>query len=251
MYKRRRYYGGRNARSFKRGTYKRAAFIGPMNLIGPRRKPLNWRTGGFLGIENKFRDVEVLDDPFATAWAPMEPTGSVLALSVVAQGDDQSQRDGRVYHIGSIHIQGRIHRAAAESDTAPQDDIVARIVVVWDTQTNGAQLTATNVMDATQTDDFDAWRNLQFSKRFKILFDKKIVLTGRNQSNEGAVNLFASGEASTLFKFNKTFATPIKVICSATTAAVASVTDNTIHMIGVASSTQALLSYQCRTRFTG
>ena len=222
-----------------------------MRVVRRRAAPrLNARTGGFLGIEVKFADFESVDDAFATTWATMEPAASVESISAVAQGDGESQRDGRVYHIKSLHVQGRFHMDVAEAAAAPQPDLVARICVVWDTQTNGAQLTATNVMDGGASDDWDAFRNLQFSKRFRVLFDRKVIIKP-SLLNEGGVNAFAAGSPNVLFKFNHTFRTPMKVICSGTTGVIASVTDNSLHVIGVANSTQALLSYQARVRFVG
>lgn len=245
-FRKRRYGGGR---STKRGTYGRSAFIGPMNLIGPRRKPLNYRTGGFLGLENKFRDFVHVDDAFTTTWTTMEPAASVESISVVAQGDTESTRDGRVYHIKSLHVQGHVTRVAVEAGTAPPDDIICRVVCVLDTQTNAAQLTATEVMLAA-TSNVTSWRNLQFTDRFKILFDKKFILVAKT-TNEGAVNSFSSQISWKTFKFNHTFKSPIKVTCKSTEAAVASVTDNSIHIIGTATSTLALLNYNSRIRYVG
>lgn len=200
-------------------------------------------------LENKFRDFSHLDDAFTTTWTTMEPAASVECISAVAQGDTESTRDGRVYHINSIHVQGRFHRAAAESVTNPGDDLMCRVVIVLDKQTNGTQLTPTQVMLAT-TDNWDSFRNLQFTKRFQVLYDRKVVLKAFT-TNEGGINLFATDDSSKQWRFNHTFKTPLRVTCSSTEAAVASFTDNSIHVIGCASATTALLSYNSRIRYTG
>ncbi len=244
-----------SARSFKKRRYKATR--------GTRKKPYvpssvrkvitrNVRTGGYVDIENKFLDTENVNDNFTTTWDTMDPddAGTVQCVSAVAQGDGESNRDGRVYHINSLHMQGRFSVNAVESAAFPGTDLIARIVVVWDTQTNGAQLTATSVMDGGQTDDHDAFRNLQFTKRFRVLFDRKVLLPIQT-TNEGAINLFANNDMSKLWKFNHTFKTPIKVICNGTTGVIASITDNSIHVIGVANSATVQLSYQSRIRFTG
>ncbi len=232
----------------KRRRVRRISTAGQRTIVVPMRA--NIRTGGFVGIETKFFDVEDNNDAFTATWATMEP--ATTNLTAIAQGDGESNRDGRKYAIKSIHIRGFIEVPAQESQTAPIADQYCRIALVWDTQTNGAALTATDVMDGGQAEDTLAFRNLQFTKRFKVLFDKSItVLVARTNMNEGAVNLFASPLTRVPFKFNKVFNPPIQVLMSGTTADIANVTDNSIHMIGVSESTVATLSYQCRTRFVG
>ncbi len=212
------------------------------------------RTGGFMGLEKKFVDYNVASDAFTTVWAGGEmEDGTALSLSAVAQGDGESQRDGRVYHIHSVHINGFLERAAQESVAAPVGDVLARLALVWDTQTNGAQLNAEDVfLTIGAGEDVNSWRNLQFSKRFIVLKDKKIrIPVGMANLNEGAVNLFANTALKIPFKINKTFKTPIKVRCSGTTAVVAAITDNSLHLIGTATNSNGALTYQSRVRFTG
>ncbi len=210
----------------------------------------NIRTGGFLGIENKFIDGEITATNFATTWGTLEDA-TTDALPIPAIGNTESTRIGRVYHINSIHLKGQLTMIASESTTAPLNDVHARVCVVWDTQTNGAQMTATDAMDGGQTLDVLSFRNLQFSKRFKILMDKTFIIRRNGQTNEGAINLFAAGSHISKWSFNKMFSVPVKVICSGTTGVVGSVTDHSFHVIGVATATNVLLEFQARTRFSG
>lgn len=205
---------------------------------------------GFLGPEMKFADFESIGDAFAAAWTPMED-GTTLSVSSISQGDGESQRDGRKYLIHSIHMRARVNTAATESQTTPLSDLVGRFCLVQDMQTNSAQLTATEVMNGTLSNDELAFRNLQHTSRFNILWDKKWKI-GRQQTNEGAINLFASGIMTTpIMSFSKTFDTPIPVICNGTGSTIAAITDNSFHVIGVGNNTTALLDYQVRIRFTG
>ncbi len=245
----------------KRNGYINGYKVSAANLASYRRSKIrrrglyaavakqNIRTGGFASIENKFIDVELDATAFATTWSTMEPA-TEDALSAVAQGDGESNRDGRIYHINGIFIQGHFAMPASESNNAPVSDQECRIALVLDTQTNAAQLTATDVMDGGQTKDYHAFRNLQFTKRFRVLKDKKVVLNVEN-TNEGAINLFANKLVVKNFKINHTFKPPLRVICKGTTAVIASITDNSLHLIGVGSSTTSQLNYQCRLRFTG
>lgn len=207
------------------------------------------RTGGFIDIENKFIDYEANGDAFATTWATMED-GTANCISAVAQGDGESNRDGRVYYIRSVHVRGYVGTGALEAQTGPVGDALVRLALVLDTQTNGAQLTATDVMDGGQNNDWLAFRNLQYSKRFKVLKDTGVLRIPGHDLNEGAVNSFGLAPTFIPFKMNIKFKKPIKVRCSGTTAVVASIVDNSIHVIGVGSTTNAFVTYQSRVRFS-
>ncbi len=240
-------------RSLKVRSTAARQFKKPRALIVVPRPSVNFRQGGYIDIEKKFVDYSVTGDAFTSIWAGGEmDEGTALSLSAVAQGDGESQRDGRVYHIHSVHVRGQIKRAALEGQTAPISDAVARIALVWDTQTNGAQLNAEDVMlTIGAASDVYSWRNLQFSKRFIVLKDKTFRVASNNQTNEGASNLFANGDILIPFKINKTFKKPIKVRCKATTATVAAITDNSLHLIGTATTTGCNITYESRVRFTG
>ncbi len=205
-------------------------------------------TRAFPNQELKFFDTEITNTVMSATWAALEP--ATTNLSAVAQGDGESNRDGRKYTIRSISIKGFIETAVQESQTAPLSDILVRVVLVHDSQTNGAQLTATEVMDAGGTDDINSFRNLGFTKRFRVLADQTHRIERLN-TNEGAVNLFASPNTHYPFTMNKTFKTPMNVLMSDTGADIANVTDNSIHMIAITTSTAALMNYQSRVRFTG
>ncbi len=240
---------GRFSNIRRRQRRARRAKVGRLRSL-PFKATRNLRTGGFLGLEMKFVDTQAVSDAFTSTWATMEDATND-SVSGVAQGDGESNRDGRKYLIHSIHIKARAHVIEIESATAPLPDLFGRICLVWDTQTNGAQLTATDVMDGGQSNDELAFRNLQHSKRFRVLWDKKFIIK-RSNTNEGSINLFASNPTSTpIMVFNRVFKKPIPVICSGTTAVVANISDNSLHMIGVANSSTCLLTYQVRLRFTG
>ncbi len=235
----------------RRRFYKRRrGGIGSQRRYGRRMR----RTGGYsnmlasLPTEKKFSDSESNSDVFALTWAPME-NATMLCLNAVAVGNTESTRVGRVYYIHGIFIRGEIVLSAIEASGVPRDDTLVRIVVVWDHQTNGAQLTATDVMDNTQTFDHLTFRKLQHTSRFTVLMDKVIVMKPLAVA-QGAVDLFAAGAPRRSWRFNKVFRKPVKVTCKGTSAVVASITDNSFHVIGVSSQTNAVMSYQVRIRFT-
>ncbi len=210
----------------------------------------NIRTGGFIGRELKFADKEVSAQAFSGSWGTLDPTDD--SLTGVAQGNGESQRLGRKYSVHSLHLKGFIEAATTESQTAPLQDILCRLVVVLDTQTNAAQVTATDVFDAGQTDDINSFRNLQHSTRFRVLKDKTFKINRSMANlNEGAANLFATPSQEIPFKWNFKFKDPIEIITTGTTAAINVVATNSIHVIGIATSTAGLINYQSRLRYTG
>jgi len=189
------------------------------------------------------------------AGGELDPTGSsVNCISAVAQGDGESERDGRVYYIESIDIYGTCSIPETEGATSPEsDDRNVRIAVIWDTQTNNAQLNAEDVFLTTATiGDYHSFRNLQFSKRFKVLKNKRVrIPAAQAQVNEGGANLFANAQVVVPFEIHKTFETPIKVRCSLTTGVVAAITDNSLHICAVTTKQVTNVGYNARIRFTG
>lgn len=97
-------------------------------VIGARPKP-----GSYLSGENKFLDCALSSVNIANTWSTLNPagTGCTDSLSVPAQGDGESNRDGRVYYMNSIHIKGRILLAASEGNADPQGDSFCRIILFW------------------------------------------------------------------------------------------------------------------------
>lgn len=213
--------------------------------------PTNMRISGYVGRELKFIDCARGSVAMSATWAAIAPsTGVTNCLSCPAQGDTESSRDGRHYYIHSIYMRGLITKAATEAQAAPIPEITCRICLIIDTQTNAAVVTASDVMDTGATNVISAFRNLQNAKRFRVLWDKVFRIKPET-TNEGAVNSFASSAVSLPWKYYKQFKKPIPVNCVGTTADVASVSDNSIQLIGVTTDATAAIQYECRVRFTG
>lgn len=215
----------------------------------------NPRTGGFLGVERKFVDADKSGIAFTNntwAGANLDPATN-NQLNPVAQGDGESERDGRNYNMLSIHIKGYVHVDAAEASVATFPDTMFRIALVLDTQTNGAQLDPTNVF--TGTNAIVAFRNLQYIKRFKVLKDIMLCKNAM-QTNEGGTNSFAHGTWRIPFEIHHEFKTPVQVNTTGTAATVSVVTDNSLHLIGTALqdgiiTANTKIYYNSRLRFVG
>lgn len=245
------------ARRRRRSTSQRAAMrglkSGRFSLVSKLPRRINARSGGYSGLELKFLDSETVADAFTLGWNTMQDA-TRKCLTACAQGNGEDQCIGRVYHIKSIDVIGEINADGVLADASAASDMVARIILVLDTQTNAAETTASLVMDGSGNKDYLSHLNMQYTGRFRILFDKKLILKRNSGASQSVANQFAAGIAiSPIFHFKKTFAGKgIKVVRNAGTAGVvASITDNTISLIGCASTSDCNLNYQCRVRFYG
>ncbi len=236
-----------------RGSRKMASVTKARGVLTAAARAKDVRIGGFVGIEKKFVDATRASAAMSATWAVIAPSAGITScLSAPGIGTGEEQRDGRTFTIQSIHVKGHVFVPTAESITAPFNDIEYRICLVWDTQTNGSPIVGTDVMDNGATFQFNAFRNLQNSKRFIVLWDSGVLTMDRsNQMNEGAINLFAAPQRRTPFTINKTFKKGIKVRTVGTTADVASISDNSISLIGVTGDTALTAAFESRCRFTG
>lgn len=215
----------------------------------PARRARNARTGGYKGIELKFLDTELVTEAFTTGWVPKNPT-TPNCLTAIELGTSESKRSGRKVAIHGIYIKGTIDLDPAEGATAPYPESLARICLVLDTQTNGAEMAATSVMEVPNESIF-SFRKLENTARFKVLWDRTFKLAA-HLVNDGATNAFSRGGDRRVFKINRNFKPPLTVQYTNTASppTIAQVNDNSLHMIGVASTATATLSYNCRVRFT-
>lgn len=238
------------ARSRRALTIPRNSVILPIPRSNFRR---NARTGGFLGIEKKFVDYEYGPTAISATWAGAEadPT-TALCLNVNAQGDGQNQHEGRQYKCTRLQMRGAVHRDATATQTIISDGWVVRIIVVLDTQTNGAQLNAEDVMveETAATLAPLHFRNLQYAKRFRVLKDFMFKMDPGNAVNNAAATTVSVAGISHIFKLNIPLNFP-PVNSVGTTAAIASVQDYSIHVIACATLTGLELSYSSRVRFYG
>ncbi len=210
----------------------------------------NPRTGGMMGVELKFHDATKAATtlPGSNSGGEMDPT-TANCLNGIGQGDTESTRDGRKYIIKSIHVQGTIVRPVAANNTAYPGQALGWIALVWDKQSNGAQLNSEDVYTGTETEF--PFRNLQFESRFKVLRFMKYNFSSPEASFDGT-NI-ESGAQSKPFEWNVRMSTPVTT--TGTGATISSISDNSYHVIGGANSASAPLngqiSYNSRVRFVG
>jgi len=255
-----RRYGGikRSAVSAAFPYPKRRQLLGPVygpvlppNMRARRRlRRRNVRTAGFLGIERKFYDSNVASGTAivaAAAGAEVDPTPDLLCLNAIAQGDGESNRDGRKCIVKSLQIQGVLYKSTVNDQADAVADSIVRVLVVQDTQTNGAQLNSEDVL-LDGANDINAMYNLQYSKRFRILMDRKYKITASNSHNDAAAT-GSVGYQQVPFRFYKSMNMPVNF--SNTTSNIANITDNSLHVIMVANAAGCSTYYQARVRFVG
>lgn len=246
-YKRRRQLASTARRNFRSARYNLQRF--------------NQRSGGYLGIELKFLDTAwtsvAIDQTTDGSGIELQPTaGCTGAISVPAQGDGESNRDGRKYTVKSIFFSGQI-RWAAESDQVDVDDWQpAFFALVLDTQANGATVNSEDVFINPSTSALamlpQPLRNLQFSKRFRVLDHAMIAPGGAYSMTDGASTSSISPMVAKTVKLSWKG----NVVCDSTgtTANVSAAADNAFHIIAcVGATTPGTPSFtgKCRMRFVG
>lgn len=236
-------------------------------VVPPPRYNLggNLRYGGFENFELKYIDLQKEDGGLTTTWASGVHDPNILGggaatqcLNGISQGDGATQRDGRAYMIHSVHIKGYILVDDFKNTADPYTGVLARVALVLDKQTNGAQMDASQLYNGSAVEKESlCFRNLEYTQRFRVLEDLTIPLNPVwSVTYNGANVVHSAGGMRIPFTINKKFKTPIKVNCSATGATVASITDNSLHIVamydgGVGYADHVFINYVSRVRFVG
>lgn len=219
---------------------------------------LNVRTGGYLGIERKFLDVYASDvavqAPTDASGAEIQPEGGCTGcLSAPAQGDGEQQRDGRKIVIKSAFVVVTVRPSVAQDAVDILASPVIYVALVLDTQTNGATIVSeqvfTNPNDTAYVNTYPI-RNLQYSSRYRVLDHKIMNMGPATAGTDGAnTNSINCNLRTCTLKYNG----DLPVTFTNTTADVANVADNSLHIIAYATHTSMtpVLSYISRVRFVG
>jgi len=214
-------------------------------------------TMGFMGIEKKFLDTAKADTAVAVAAAltggEYDPSaGCTGCLSCPAQGDTEQSRDGKRIVIDSLILKGYVANAGTASAAIEAASKVF-VAVILDTQSNGAQLNSEDVFKNTGAIDLlncDPVKNLLFGSRFRILKSQTYDLTP-----PGAIVASATYAANSLrrdFDWYIPFKGGLSVNLNAgTTADVANVIDNSLHVVAFATVAGCTIGYNARIRFQG
>jgi len=259
-------FGGR--RPLKKNTRGAAVLAAKRRYSAPARRNVatkrralaqiaNMRTAGFLGIETKFYDTYrapvAVVSPTDCSGGEYDPSATSM-ISTPAQGDGETNRDGKRIVIKSVQIKGQITTSAVELAAGPYVGCKVFIALVRDTQSNAAQLNSEDVFKNWSGDATLAacpLRNLLYAERFEVLKTELLDLTP-NALSHVAADAFSYPGGSATFEWFKTLELPVN-FNAGTTATIANVVDNSLHVIAFTSSTQStpLISYNSRIRFQG
>jgi len=130
-----------------------------------------FRTGGFYGLySRRGRDeLKVIDSGSNITAVPS--AGQILLINGVSQGTDYNARIGRKILLKSLLVRFTLTPNSGVTNGSVGD--IVRIMIVYDSQTNGTQPV---VADILQTSTFDDPINLTNRDRFKILTDKFLTM---------------------------------------------------------------------------
>lgn len=205
----------------------------------------NLRSGGYLGIEKKFADHNVILQPLTHNDIPaarVDPAANCLCA--ISQGDGESQRDGKRVTLKTLVLHYKI-----KCLNTVLENVNVRIVLVKDTQTNAAVFNPNQVFLPTTSPDSSilAFRNLQYTSRFQVMYDK--VHKIRNQIfYNGAID--RSNEDQLIVR--KVFDLKNTIVnYTAATADVNVIMDNSYHLLAITDYPNIVLSYETRVRFVG
>jgi len=130
----------------------------------------------------------------------IDTTGSVTLLNGIAEGDDNSARNGRLATMKSVAIAGF---AKATVTTGLLQE--GRVMLVWDSAPNGALATLTSILETASSLSFPA---VNGENRFTILWDHKFVLDYNGAATSKSIHDFMTHIAlNTNTKFNGTAGT--------------------------------------------
>lgn len=202
---------------------RRAPAVRRRRAQGRRFRPGYDRQSGFFGRfsgpggEKKFFDTDITDAAVAAGM-------TFHNLTIVPQDNTENGRVGRKITIRNIHVKGSLVMAPATVATNTAN--IIKYMIVQDTQTNGAQFGATDLLEG---DVIDEYRNLANQTRFKVLASKYCYLNAGGAAASGAAFVFS--QDAKWFKFNKRVQIPIEYDNSSTDGAITSVRTNNIYLV--------------------
>jgi hypothetical protein len=234
----------------RRRKYHQKAEATRRKMYGPRS--LNKRTGGYIGIEKKFKDYnyqDLITNEITNATAIADPGPRTSPINGLTQGDTETERVGRVTYLKSIHIKGRVVFAASFTGAIAPISHKVRLLLVIDKQSNGANISAASVLaDRSGTGfDVEAHYNPENVSRFQILRD----FTLDEGANGGFYNGSQLGKTATTrsFSIDHTFSKPLKIVHAGNVNTYAGIATNQVHLIALADNVSSQLTYVSRVRF--
>lgn len=203
--------------------------------VDAKRYP-NYANRGLQLAPGEFKSIDL-----SSSADTIDTTGSVTLLNGCARGNDINQREGREITMKSIQIRG-----AVSANAQATNDQWARVMIVYDRQTNG---TAPAVTDVISSSGICGMRNLENRKRFKILMDRTYVI---NANYTGAATIYSACNNHHFLEYYRKLDHPV-VFNSGSAGAVSDISTGSLYMIRIGSVTAgtaaAAITFCSRVRY--
>jgi len=215
---------------------------GTRNMVqdsAPVASPAHFRAKR-LAVKGAFKlvkEFKIFDT--ASATYAVDTTGTVTLLNGLAEGDDYTNRNGRMARMHSIAIKGFINATATTG--TPQ---LGRVLLVWDNAPNGALAAVTDILLASSS---LSPVNTNNEERFTVLYDFLIEMDYNAVSaaivSSRSIRSFAAHiPLSAITKYN------------GTAGAITTIQDGALLQVTIGSNaagaTAGTATTYCRTRFT-
>lgn len=252
------------------------------------RSIANNRTGGYVGLETKFLDLQLTANvPRATPMGlvPFKSQGGVwdnpaaittdYAINVPKRGSDPTTRDGRQYRMRRLDIHGQVDvKPVGYEQGIAHSAAVITLSLVLDTQANGNYPSVYDIYmepalprggaGSLQADNpvlsSHPFRNLANVKRFRVL--KSVMVKLPPQIHSDGTNTSIAHYSSKTFNMSVDLKN-LQVNCLADEGTVADISDNALYLVACrdtdcgdgattpAGAGEIVISGHSRFRFTG
>lgn len=185
------------------------------------------------------KELKFLDLAYSQAYV-FDTTGTVTALNLVAEGDDNNSRNGRQIQLCSVEVQGKAN--PVDGSTTPD---FCRLMLIYDSQANGALPAITDILSAATSNSF---LNLDNRDRFHIIVDHKFVIGALSTT---ATQTYAESPTLELIDIHRKLS--LHTTFKGTTGAIASIATGALLMVSIGDvppNDGALAGVSTRIRFT-
>jgi len=173
------------------------------------------------------------------------PTAGVVSgsLFTIPQNTSENGRIGRNVLVSKVMFKGEIHLKNQTSLILGHD--MARVIMFWDTQTNGATAT---VLDILESADVNSFRNLANSKRFRILYDRVHVIQSQAATITSA-DVVVTQKAIRLISYYVNVNIPVEY--DGTDGTLSTIKSNNISVLYISKDNRTEIQGEYRVRYTG
>ena len=180
---------------------------------------------------------------------------SSISAVTIAQGDGESNREGRRCDVLSVNYKGCVSFTAQANQTTADISPTVYIAMVLDKQTNGAEIVSEDVFQNPSGGTrlcTQPLTDLANQKRYTVLKSWRLDTDTFASAYGGGSSYDVAGRHYSFNLYHK-FKKPLRVTYGGTAENINIVADNSVQLIAFASATSAapVISYNSRTRFMG